>query len=155
MTQLPSITLLPRASILIRATPHKQAYIGLILQRMPCRPIRILEGQCCGSTTIHLSRGIQADHSVMVSLRHAAIRVQVVCCTLVIIKSVQVLSMFGRCSAYRQSLSVLAVTEQIQTLQEPLRDALTASGTSADRAVLHTCCIDPQHCNSTLGPASD
>ena len=88
----------------------------------------------------------------MVSLRRATIGYQVIYCTLVVMKSVQVrvdVQLVIIPYVSWQSLVVL------QTLQELLRDALTASGSSADRAVLHTCCTEPQHCDPALGPASD
>ena len=64
--------------------------------------------QRCGRVSVHLPRGIQADHWVLVSLRQAAIKLQVVYCTLVLLESGQVrvgiralfsLSSFAMCLA--------------------------------------------------------
>jgi len=83
------VALLPRASILIRATPHKQAYIGLLQ----------ISSECPAALSVLLEVSVAVEQlfscpaayrQIMLSLRHAAIELQVVYCTLVLLKSVQV-----------------------------------------------------------------
>ena len=91
------MTLLPRASILIRATPQKQAYIGLlqINSECPADPSVLLEVGVaveqflsCPAAYRQITAVIYS--CVMVSLRHAAIERQILYCTLVFITNVQV-----------------------------------------------------------------